>query len=448
MDIPVQTARAHAYPDKEYIPRGQNVLQALFKDHFAEFKEIYDEKYAQIYGNYRTDRITEVVEEFLKCGDFREGVARIKCQNPKCGHDYFVPLSCLGFYLCPSCHQKRTLLFGEQIAHDVLLRLPHRQFVFAIPKCLRPYFLHNRALFSDISRLIFDLICDYYNEVAGKQITTGLILSHQTFGDFARPNPHWHGLLLEGGFDDNGNFVYLPIASTKQMAELFRRKVIWYFEKNKLLNTDFALNLLSWKNSGFSIDNSVRIYGSDNKARESLAQYIARAPVSLEKLKYEPFHGKVLFKTPKYNDFFKENFKSFDVLDFIALVTAHIPPKHKQYIRRYGLYSSRSRGKWKEHEHLCRLAPDGWKKKQEIAVTVPQEESSRETPAVGTKQQRSAWARLIKKVYGVDPLLCPKCGSDMKIIAIIMNPEETVKILRHLIKTGKSPPGFDPNSLN
>ena len=149
------------------------------------------------------------------------------------------------------------------------------------------------------------------------------------------------------------------------MAELFRRKVIRYFEENNLINPAFALNLLSWKNSGFSIDNSVRIYGSDNKARESLAQYIVRAPISLEKLKYEPFHGKFLFKTPKYNDYFKENFKSFDVLDSIALVTAHIPPKHKQYIRRYGRlciakeYSSRSRGKWKEHEHLCRLAPDG-----------------------------------------------------------------------------------------
>jgi len=182
-----------------------------------------------------------------------------------------------------------------------------------------------------------------------------------------------------------------------------------------------------------------------------LAQYIARAPVSLEKLKYEPFHGKVLFKTPKYNDYFKENFKSFDVLDFIALVTANIPPKHKQYIRRYGLYSSRSRGKWKEHEHLCRLAPNGWKEKQEIAVVVSQgaeEEASRETPAVGTKQQRSAWAKLIKKVYGVDPLVCTKCGSEMKIIAIILDPEETTKILRHLVKTGKSPPGFNPNSLN
>jgi len=97
---------------------------------------------------------------------------------------------------------------------------------------------------------------------------------------------------------------------------------------------------------------------------------------------------------------------------------------------------------------ICRLAPDGWKEKQEIVVAVAQEESSRETPAVGTKQQRSAWVRLIKKVYGVDPLICPKCGSDMKIIAIIMNPEETEKILRHLINTGKSPPNFDPGSLN
>ena len=99
------------------------------------------------------------------------------------------------------------------------------------------------------------------------------------------------------------------------MTELFRRKGIRCFEEKKLINPVFVLNLLSWKNSGFSIDNSVRIYGSDNKARESLAQYIVRVLISLEKLKYEPFHGKVLFKTPKYNDYFKENFKSFVVLD-------------------------------------------------------------------------------------------------------------------------------------
>ena len=36
MGISVQTTSAHTYPSNEYIPRGQNVLQALFKDHFAE----------------------------------------------------------------------------------------------------------------------------------------------------------------------------------------------------------------------------------------------------------------------------------------------------------------------------------------------------------------------------------------------------------------------------
>ncbi len=65
-------------------------------------------------------------------------------------------------------------------------------------------------------------------------------------------------------------------------------------------------NLLSWKNSGFSVDNTVRVYGNDNKAREALSQYIAKPPVSLEKIKYEPFHGKVLYKTPKYNDYFPQ----------------------------------------------------------------------------------------------------------------------------------------------
>ncbi|MBN2442405.1 MAG: hypothetical protein JXJ04_13710 [Spirochaetales bacterium] len=45
---------------------------------------------------------------------------------------------------------------------------------------------------------------------------------------------------------------------------------------------DFARNLLSWKNSGLSIDNSVRLFSSNYKAKEALAQYIARCPISRE----------------------------------------------------------------------------------------------------------------------------------------------------------------------
>jgi len=29
------------------------------------------------------------------------------------------------------------------------------------------------------------------------------------------------------------------------------------------------------------------------------------------------------------------------------------------------------------------------------------------------------WAEMIRKVYEVDPLICPKCGAEMKLIAFI-----------------------------
>jgi len=115
------------------------------------------------------------------------------------------------------------------------------------------------------------MIQSYYDEASNKKIETGMILAYQTSGDFARWNPHWHALLIEGGFDEEGKFVYLPISSTLPMTELFRILVIKHFQEKKLLNDEFAQNLLSWKNSGFSIDNSVMIYGNDDKAKEALA---------------------------------------------------------------------------------------------------------------------------------------------------------------------------------
>jgi hypothetical protein len=60
-----------------------------------------------------------------------QGVARIQCTNPDCRLEYFRPFSCKGFYLCPSCSQKRTLLFAEYVDQQLLLTLPHRQFVFS-----------------------------------------------------------------------------------------------------------------------------------------------------------------------------------------------------------------------------------------------------------------------------------------------------------------------------
>ena len=72
--------------------------------------------------------------------------------------EYFRPLSCRGFHLCPSCSQRRSLLFAEYLDEQLLFALPHRQFVFTLPKALRVFLRYDPRLFGRISRLIFSLI--------------------------------------------------------------------------------------------------------------------------------------------------------------------------------------------------------------------------------------------------------------------------------------------------
>ena len=53
-------------------------------------------------------------------------------------------------------------------------------------------------------------------------------------------------------------------------------------------------------------------------------------------------------------------------------------------------------------------------------------------PAPACGAARSAWARLIYKVYEVDPLVCAKCGAPMRVIALIDDTTVIRRILEHL----------------
>jgi hypothetical protein len=193
------------------------------------------------------------------------------------------------------------------------------------------------------------------------------------------------------------------------------------------------------------VDNSVRLDGGDHTARQALAQYIARAPLSLQKLTYDRVGGKVLYHTT-YNPYLKQNTSLWSAPDFIAHLTQFIPPWGVRYIHYYGLYSSRCKARWQRCPHVARVAPQGWRLSH--AEPMPPQAEASEPMTVPHAACRSAWARLIAKVYEVDPLLCPRCGSEMKLIAVITDPVEVRKILRHLLKVGRSPPGFDASALN
>ena len=59
------------------------------------------------------------------------------------------------------------------------------------------------------------------------------------------------------------------------------------------------------------------------------------------------------------------------------------------------------------------------------------------------------WRELIKKVWEADPLLCPRCQKEMRIISLIDDQAVIERILRHLglwqqgvrVASGPDPPG-------
>ena len=67
----------------------------------------------------------------------------------------------------PSCHQKKVLFFGEFLAGDVLAPVPHRHWILALPKMLRPYFKFHRALLKDLCRIAHQCLTEYFRSAVG-----------------------------------------------------------------------------------------------------------------------------------------------------------------------------------------------------------------------------------------------------------------------------------------
>ena len=86
-------------------------------------------------------------------------------------------------------------------------------------------------------------------------------------------------------------------------------------------------------------------------------------------------------------------------MEWLAAMCSHIPNRGEQMVRYYGYYSNIARGK-RQQKGIddaipCILEPQG-----------------------NEKAFRKNWARLIQKIYEVDPLVCPKCKGSMRIISL------------------------------
>ena len=127
--------------------------------------------------------------------------------------------------------------------------------------------------------------------------------------------------------------------------------------------------------------------------------------LALERLTFLESEGKVGYR---YGQDGAER-ETMDYLEFIARVTSHIPDKGQVMVRYYSLYANAHRGKVRKagrnpfalrmvEEELKPVTSKGW------AALIRK-------PHIGRRS-----AAMIRKVYEVDPMVCPKCGS----LAVLM----------------------------
>ena len=410
-------------------------LYRLVHRHWPEYQAVHEERFEPRHGRIRREE-SRTVEGFLRCGVLEHGFARIRCTG--CGHELLVAFSCKGRGICPSCAKKRQLEFGDFVTTEVLEAVPHRHLVFTIPRRLRLIFRYRRRLLTGLARAAYRVAEETLRDTADdRRLRPGAIAAVQTFGSLLDFHPHIHMLLTDGGFDEAGRFVRREPAPEDVLEDLFRHRVFRFLLDEDAVAEEVVENLLTWRHSGFGVHVGRSVAGDDGRALAALSEYLVRGPIALEKLAVTETEAgsRVTLRASRYHPRHKSDRRTFDPLDFLATLLAHIPATHEKTVVYYGHYSHRLRGQRKKEAGSARVGPAP-ELGPELGPLLYDDEDEPTTSAPA----RRRWAALIKKVYETDPLVCPECRSEMRVISFITEEELIFRILRHLDLFEPDPP--------
>ena len=408
-------------------PRASPLWQVVHHC-WSDFETGYEKRHRPIHGPLRRDAV-DVVRQFHRCGDLAAGFTRLQC--PDCGHERLLAFTCKTRHFCPSCHQRKVRQTGDWIARVLCFDVPHRQFVFTMPKPLRGIFRKRRKLLDHLFSTAIESLRDWMRvrlELPEGQLAA--VAAVQTFGDYLNFHPHLHVLAASGLVDREGRFHVLPVETLEPLAELFRHRFLALLRDEKLISESKLRQLLAWTHSGFSLDAGEKpVAPHDVEGRKRLAEYLLRAPFSLEKITWNESTGKVIYRS-KRSWHTKRNFQIFEAVDFLAATVEHIPPKGQQMVRYYGLYSNKSRG----------MAAKNGRKRPEMAEAKRPERNEATPPGTlfilpapeprSGRFLRPLWRDLIMRVWGDDPHKCPCCPGTMKVVGTMIRSAEVEFFLR------------------
>jgi hypothetical protein len=255
---------------------------------------------AQAEADSRGDPVPRWAEDdfraYLRCGILAHGFARARCGD--CGAERLVAFSCKGRGVCPSCNTRRMVEVAAQLSDHVLPPLPVRQWVFSLPKRLRPFLPGDPSLTGAVLRILLRAIRTLllkHCPGAPAQAQLGAVSFLHRFGSSLNPHFHFHIVVLDGlcAEDDDGSIRFHPASDLgskdiQRLQQTLRCRTLRLFLRRGLLDEPTVENMLTWQAAGgFSLDASVRFSGTDRAGRERLLRYCARPPFALERLRIE-----------------------------------------------------------------------------------------------------------------------------------------------------------------
>ena len=147
----------------------------------------------------------------------------------------------------------------------------------------------------------------------------------------------------------------------------------------------------------------------DREGLERLLRYCARPCFASENLRWNgPW---LIYRLPKITHTGK-NFIQLEPLEFLDKIAAFIPPPRRHRHHYHGIFAPAS------------------PLRQQLTASAQQTPKNLTSPltqkmANKTSKVSLTWAKLIARIYEVNPLICP-CGKEMKIIAFVTNPRSTL----------------------
>jgi hypothetical protein len=205
------------------------------------------------------------------------------------------------------------------------------------------------------------------------------------------------------------------------ICDLFTHEIFSLLLREKLIGLPLVEKILSWHHTGFNVHSKVR--AQTKKEAERVGKYMIRSLLSLKRLFFDDTGDKVRYQYSRHGS----QEESMDYLEFVARVTSHIPDKGQVMVRYYGLYSNAHRGKMRK----AGVEPFHPPIIEDDPTYVPSK----------------VWTEMIRKVYQVDPLLCPTCGGQMSIISFIEEPKTIDRIIAHLKLTFEAERPPTPQSV-